>query len=103
MKFVNLTPHKIVLNDGTSFESEGVARVSSKYTDFNEDKICEMVFEDEITGLPEPEKDTIYIVSSIVLPVAKQKGRNDVVAPATGHPDCCRENGFVKSVPGFVR
>lgn len=103
MKFVNLTPHKIVLNDGTTFESKGVARVSSRFTEFDGNKICEMKFDDEISGLPEPEKDTIYIVSLIVLPVAKEKGRNDVVAPATGHPDCIRENGFVKSVPGFVR
>ncbi len=103
MKFVNLTPHKILLNNGTSFESEGTARVSSSFTEFDKNQICEMKFDSEITGLPEPEKDTIYIVSSIVLSAAKEKGRTDVVAPATGHPDCIRENGFVKSVPGFVK
>ena len=25
------------------------------------------------------------------------------VAPATGHPDCIRKDGFIVSVPGFVR
>lgn len=51
----------------------------------------------------EPEEGTIYIVSALVLAAAKEKGRTDVVAPATGHPDCVRENGFIVSVPGFVR
>lgn len=32
-----------------------------------------------------------------------EKGRTDVVAPATGHPDCIRKDGFIVSVPGFVR
>lgn len=34
------------------------------------------------------------------LKVAKEKGRTDVVA---GHPDCIRKDGFIVSVPGFVR
>ena len=31
--------------------------------------------------------------------------KNGVIslAPATGHPECKRENGFIVSVPGFVR
>ena len=33
----------------------------------------------------------------------KRKSRTDVVAPATGHPDCIRKDGFIVSVPGFVR
>lgn len=37
------------------------------------------------------------------LAAAKEKGRTDVVAPATGHPDCIRKDGFIVSVPGFVR
>lgn len=56
------------------------------------------MFYGEIENLPEPEEGTIYIVSA----AAKEKGRTDVVAPATGHPDCKRENGFIVSVPGFV-
>ena len=35
--------------------------------------------------------------------VAKAKGRTNCVAPATGHPDCIRKDGFIVSVPGFVR
>ena len=33
----------------------------------------------------------------------KSYRRKDLIAPATGHPDCKRENGFIVSVPGFVR
>lgn len=54
-------------------------------------------------SMVKPEEGTIYIVSALVLAAAKEKGRTDVVAPATGHPDCVRENRFIVSVPGFVR
>ena len=42
-------------------------------------------------------------MTEILLEAAKEKGRTDVVAPATGHPDCIRKDGFIVSVPGFVR
>ena len=52
-------------------------------------------------NLPEPED--YYIVSAMVLAAnnSKPRRRGDLVA--TGHPDCKRENGFIVSVPGFVR
>ena len=93
MKFINLTPHTITLNDGSSFPTEGNARVADTYTRFNAYGICR-VKHGEIKDLPEPE--------AMVLAAAKEKGREDVVAPATGHPECKRENGFIVSVPGFV-
>lgn len=101
-KFINLTPHTITLNNGTEYHPSGrIARVANKFSNF----CCGIstVFYGEIENLPEPEEDTIYIVSAMVLTAAKEKGRTDVVAPATGHPDCKRENGFIVSVPGFVR
>lgn len=101
MKFINLTPHTITLNDGTSFPTEGNARVTDTYTEFNTSVVCK-VKHGEIEGLPEPEPNTTFIVSAMVLAAAKKKGREDVVAPATGHPKCKRENGFIVSVPGFV-
>ena len=101
MKFINLTPHTITLNDGTSFPTEGVARVSDTYTEFNTSGVCK-VKHGAIEGLPEPEANTTFIVSAMVLAAAKEKGREDVVAPATGPPECKRENGFIVSVPGFV-
>lgn len=101
MKYINLTPHSITLNDGTTFPPSGqVARVSSTYTQFDENGICSVVF-GQINDLPPPIEDTIYIVSGMV--AAATKGRTDVVAPATGHPQAVRKDGQIVSVPGFVR
>lgn len=102
--FVNCTPHAISLNDGRVFEPSGnVARVAQSISDFDEDGIAVQSF-GEVTGLPEPQPGTYYIVSAMVLPRAQAEGRNDVVAPATGHKDCVRnEKNFIVSVPGFLR
>ena len=50
MKFINLTPHTITLNDGSSFPTEGNARVADTYTRFNGCGICK-VKHGEIEGL----------------------------------------------------
>jgi hypothetical protein len=100
MNYINLTPHAIRLNDGRNFDASGsIARVSSVHSDFVND-LCDVTF-GPITGLPDPQQDVLYIVSGVV--AAAAAGRPDVVAPATGHKDCVRENGQVVSVPGFVR
>lgn len=99
--FINLTPHTINLNNGTSFPASGtVARVSSSFSQFDENGICTVNY-GEITGLPEPQEGVYYIVSAMILDAVKN--RKDVVAPSTGHPDVVRSDGFIKSVPGFVR
>jgi hypothetical protein len=101
--FRNFTPHAITLNDGREFASESLARVSATFTSFDENGVCSQQF-GEITGLPEPADGVLYIVSALVLIAVKMRGRTDCVAPATGHPECVRdEKGFIKSVPGFVR
>lgn len=105
-EFINLTPHNIVLNDGTIYPATGkIARVVNSFTNF-----CNgiaKVFYGDIENLPEPKRGTMYIVSAMVLGAENAKPRccrrKDLVAPATGHPDCRRENGFIVSVPGFVR
>jgi len=98
--FVNLTPHAIVLNSGTTFAPSGkVARVSSSHTTFDSDGICSVTFGD-VTDLPDPVPGTFYIVSALVAAAAK---RADVVSPASGHPDVVRSNGQIVSVPGFVQ
>lgn len=103
MKFVNLTPHALTLNSGAVYAASGkVARVSNSFGAFDADNICTVSY-GEITDLPEPQAGTLYIVSALVLAAAKAAGRTDCIAPATGHPDCKRENGFILSVPGFVR
>ena len=105
-KFINLTPHTITINNGTEYHPSGkVARVTNKFSNF----CCGIstVFYGEIENLPEPEEGTIYIVSAMVLAANNSKPkcrrRGDLVSPATGHPDCKRANGFIVSVPGFVR
>jgi hypothetical protein len=102
MNYINLTPHAIVLNDGRVFEASGtIARVSSSYTSVVDD-VCEQTFGD-VQDLPDAIEDTRYIVSAMILAAVKGQ-RNDVVAPATGHSECVRnEKGHVVSVPCFVR
>lgn len=100
MQYVNCTPHTICLNNGQRFEPSGhVARVTAGYTEFDQHGVCRATF-GEVTGLPEPQSGTLYIVSGMV--AAAVKGRADVISPATGHPDAQRENGQVVSVPGFI-
>lgn len=98
--FINCTPHALTLNDGTVIPASGqVARVAASFTQFDENGVCKQVFGD-VQGIPAPQEGTLYIVSALVLAASD---RTDLVAPATGHPDCVRENGMIKSVPGFVR
>ena len=97
--FKNFTPHDVKLNDGTVYPSIGIARVSATFTEFN-DGVCHQKFGD-IVGLPESQQGVKYIVSAYVLGATN---RDDVVAPATGHPDTVRDDkGHIVSVPGFVR
>jgi len=99
MIFRNFTPHEIKLNDGRNFPSIGVARVSATFTNFDTDGICRQEF-GEVKGLPAPEKGVKLIVSAMVLSASD---RDDLVAPATGHPETKRnEKGHIVSVPGFV-
>ena len=100
--FINCTKHNINMNDGTVYQPSGmVANVSASFSPIDENGIAHQVFGD-VVGLPEPQPDTFYIVSSVVM-TALAGTRPDCVAPATGHPDCIRENGIVKSVPCFVQ
>lgn len=99
--FINCTPHAIVLNDGTTYPTSGiVARCQASFTEFV-DGVCRQRF-GEVQNLPAPQPGVRYIVSAMVL-AALSGRRPDVVAPATGHPDCVRVDGQIKSVPGFVQ
>jgi hypothetical protein len=102
MKFINLTPHTINLNSGEVFPPSGqVARVTAGYTDFDAAGCCVATF-GEVQGLPDPQEGVLFIVSGLVAGAVKGV-REDVVAPATGHPQAVREGGQIVSVPGFVR
>lgn len=99
--FINCTPHAINLNNGTEYAPSGdVAGVSQTFTEFNSNGVCGQVFKG-VVGLPNPREGVMYIVSALIL--IAEPDRLDIVAPATGHPDCVRnDKGHVVSVPGFV-
>lgn len=100
--FVNMTPHPIKLNDGRVFEPSGnLVRVGTVFGEFDKNLICESK-PSEVEGLPEPKDGVLLIVPNMVLQAARNY-RNDLVAPATGHPDTIRnKKGWIVSVPGFV-
>lgn len=99
MKIVNLTPHIVRLNSGKEFPPSGtVCRVSSFYKE-TEPGFFRVNF-GEVIGIPEPEPETRYIVSGLVMSALPE--RTDLIAPATGHPECVRKEGQVYSVPGFI-
>lgn len=85
-KMVNLTPHTInFITNGIKIAiepSDEIARVTctSKIVDIiNEIPVTENEY-GEVTGLPDPEEGTIYIVSSLV--AQRCKDRNDVFIPS---------------------
>ena len=109
-RFVNLTPHVItIVNDNGEKiieipPSGEVVRVNIsqeivRYVDGI--PVKKTVFND-IQNLPEPQNDTIFIVSTIVLQALKDKGinRDDVVAPDTNSA-VRDENGRIIGVKGF--
>ena len=103
MKFINLTPHAIRLNDGSSFEPSGVvARVSADLQAVETVGGVQLFRQKfgEVEGLPAEVPGTMYIVSGMVLAAVD---RSDCVAPATGSRETVRdEAGHIVSVPGFV-
>jgi len=97
----NLTPHMIRLNDGREFPPCGVIpRVGTTYTVPDDDGVVGVRF-GVPTGLPDKQEGILLIVSAILADACP--GRDDLVSPATGHPDCVRKDGQVYSVPFFTR
>lgn len=109
MKLVNLTPHVINVfgenfpAEGIAFPSAGIARVST-----HEEKIGEVsgipivkTRYAEVEGLPSPQKDTMYIVSYVVLN-ALGGSRPDCVAPNTSSKGAIRnKEGRIIGTVGF--
>jgi len=109
MTLINLTPHdiNIVIVEGgdkiTVPPSGIIARVSSNQKEvfkINNIPVYQTVF-GEVENLPEPQNDTIYIVSTMVLSALEKAGidRTDVVAPNT--INAIRENGQVVAITSF--
>ena len=107
MKFVNLTPHKIVVmkKDSSKFEIEPsgvVARVATLEKVAGEIDGIPVIKRDfgNVENLPELQEGTIYIVSSLVLGAIKN--RPDVVAPDTGATAIRNSQGQIEAITRFV-
>ncbi len=108
-KFVNLTPHKIVLaTDNGTIEippSGTIARVAVSQIIIGDVDSIPLVANQygDPTGIPDdPENDTIYIVSSLVKSHPSLKGDHRFVAPDTG-PTALRDaDGRIVAVTRLV-
>ena len=114
MKFINLTPHPVVLSNGAlriTFEKQAgtpVVRVKEVIEERTvEHEIApgvkitlpiNNVKRVEVQNLPEPQEGVMYIVSSMV---AQHVKRPDVIAPITDSTCERDELGRVVSVKGF--
>lgn len=119
MRFVNLTPHAIVIiADGRSIDippSGTVARVETETTTAWSVLVepapplwlravevpCQLKKVGKVVGLPgyNADPDAVYLVSGMVLGALRESGasRDDVAAPATGPDD-----GVIRDVDGRV-
>jgi hypothetical protein len=106
-KIVNMTPHTITIVDSDNqiireYPSAGVARVSTTSEITGEIDGIPVVKTSfgEVVGLPEPDGESIYIVS---MPVSQAtKGRTDIIGPDTG-PTAYRIDGKIIGVRQFAR
>jgi hypothetical protein len=115
VNLVNLTPHAVNLlrEDGgliVSVPPNGqVARVQTLATETGSVEIngysIPIVSTEygEVENLPEPQEDTIFIVSVLVVSALKGQ-RNDVVAPDTGPESVVRDaQGQIRGVHRLTR
>lgn len=104
---INATPHAITITGQDPIPASGIlARVASTSTmiDHPVGRV-EVQQLGDITGLPAERIGVFYIVSAMVLAAnkASDQPRKDLVAPATGHKDCVRnDKGLIVSVPHFI-
>ena len=90
------------MNDGTVFAtSEFIARIPNSFGTIAENE-CSLTIGGNLENIPDTEEGVKLIVSLPCL--MANNTRTDLVAPASGHPDCVRhpEKGFVISVPCLV-
>ncbi len=83
MEIVNLTPHEVkVLDDDdnviATFPSVGVARARQHDVPAGEIESIPVVKTEfgEVSGLPEPTEDAVFIVSRITVEAAQAQGRS---------------------------
>lgn len=108
MQIVNLTPHAIVIakQDGSQITvspTTPAARVQQQHVLLHaiDDIPVSHVVYGQVEHLPDPQPDTIYVVSAIV---AQQcRDRDDVLAPDTGATAIRDGAGQIVAVRGFVK
>jgi len=112
VRFVNLTPHEVRIldekgNPALVVPPSGVqARVNASFVEVRKIlgiPVHRAVY-GEVQGLPpEPEPNTIYIVSSLVLTALPEKFRGCTVAPNTNPGFVVRDSaGNIVGVKGFL-
>lgn len=104
--FINLTPHEINL---FSTESERIFPPSGKIVRLSVEYVTGEIVDGiptvkrvfgEVIDLPDPQKDTYYLVSSLV--ADRIKGRNDILIPDTGASAVRDADGKIKGVTRFI-
>lgn len=112
MKVVNLTPHPINIVDGKgiifkTYEPSGlIARVSSYSEPIGYVDGRVPVFRQKFgpVYLPDPEPNTIYLVSSLVGQALAQSGRDDVYGPDTSPQSVVKDSvGRIIGTRGLVK
>lgn len=112
VRFVNLTPHPVVVDGITYAPSGEVARVSQKEGRLVEildgtrymAKAVEAPVMGPVEGLPAPTPYKLFIVSGMVLNHPDVRGRRDVFAPDTSPGAAIRDkDGRIVGTSRFVR
>lgn len=112
MQLVNLTPHPlkfVTLQGVVDLQQSGqIARVRTSVEEAGNAAGIPVFTSSfgQVEGLPAPQPDTIYIVSSLVQQALRANGvdRPDVLSPGTGPNDSpIRENGQIVAVTRLVR
>ncbi len=103
---VNLTGHELTLGDKV-IPGDKTKQARLATPNFEEGTSIDGVRTFKVTyggviGLPDPIEGIVYVVSAMVQAVVPE--RQDVFAPATGHPEAVKnEKGHILSVPGLVQ
>ena len=103
INIVNCTPHPIrwigILGEDVTFEPSGnIARVGVEEEDVGSRYLLVRHNYTEVEGIPEPQENTLYIVSAMVLSASD---RTDLIAPNTSKA-FRDEQGRIYAVPNFV-
>lgn len=102
---LNYMPHTLNIElpsgERIAIESSGEARCAVKNVQIGDVNGIPVVSAEygEVVGLPEPQPNTIYVVSMLV---AHRANRPDCFGPDSG-PTAVRENGQVVAVRNLVR